>query len=322
MFGDVVRSHRRLLGMSQEDLAERSGLSVRGIRDLETGRTGAPRARTVRLLADVFGLAGHERDLFHLAAAPATPAGGTRRPADGRSPAQLPADLAGFVGREAPLRRLDAVLAVRQGRPGAAVVVVSGGAGLGKSALAVHWAHRMRRRFPDGQLFAGLRGSEPGAAVAPSDALRVFLSGLGVPPDRMPPDQASQIALYRSLLAWRRVLAVLDDARDEEQVRPLLPSGSGCAAVVTSRRRLTGLVALENAEPLPLAPLDDREARELLGRRLTRDRLAHDADGLAAVLRECAGHPLWLAVAAARAAARPGVPLTTLASELRASTRA
>jgi len=314
MFGDVVRSHRRRLGMSQEDLAERSGMSVRGIRDLETGRTGAPRARTVRLLADVFGLAGRERDRFHLAA---TPAAGTRRPAGGRSPAQLPADLAGFAGRVAPLRRLDTV-AARQGGPGAAVVVVSGGAGLGKTALAVHWAHRMRRRFPDGQLFAGLRGSQPGGAAAPSDALRVFLSGLGVRPDRMPQDQASQVALYRSLLAGRRVLAVLDDALDDEQVRPLLPSGPGCAAVVTSRRRLTGLVALENAEPLPLAPLDDGEARELLRHRLSRERLARDADGVEEVLRDCAGLPLRLALAAARAAAQPGVSLATIAKELRA----
>jgi transcriptional regulator with XRE-family HTH domain len=303
--------------MSQEDLAERSGMSVRGIRDLETGRTGAPRARTVRLLADVFGLAGRERERFHLAAAPAAT---DRRPVVGRSPAQLPADLAGFVGREAALRRLDTI-AARQGRPGATVLVVSGASGFGKTALAVHWAHRMRRRFPDGQLFAGLRGSQPGAAVAPSDALRVFLSGLGVPPDRMPPDQASQVALYRSLLAGRRVLAVLDDARDEDQVRPLLPSGAGCAAVVTSRRRLTGLVALENAEPLPLPPLDHRESRELLARRLSRERLARDADGVEEVLRDCAGLPLALALAAARAAAQPGVSLSTIAKELRASTR-
>jgi transcriptional regulator with XRE-family HTH domain len=320
MFGDEVRSHRKRLGMSQEDLAERSGMSVRGIRDLETGRTGAPRARTVRLLADVFGLAGRERDRFHLAATP-TATATVRRPVVDRSPAQLPADLTGFAGREAPLHRLDTV-AGRQGGPGAAVVVVSGGAGLGKSALAVHWAHRMRRRFPGGQLFAGLRGSQPGAAVAPSDALRVFLTGLGVTPDRMPPDQASQVALYRSLLAGRRVLAVLDDARDEEQVRPLLPSGPGCAAVVTSRRRLTGLVALENAEPLPLAPLDDREARELLRRRLSRERLARDADGAEELLRDCAGLPLALAVAAARAAAQPGLSLSTIAKELRARTRA
>ena len=321
MFGDVVRTHRRRLGMSQEDLAERSGMSVRGIRDLETGRTGAPRARTVRLLADVFGLAGRDRERFFLAA---TPTVAHRRPVVGRSPAQLPADLSGFAGREAPLRRLDTV-AGRQGghlHASAAVVVISGGAGLGKTALAVHWAHRMRRRFPGGQLFAGLRGSEPGAAVAPSDALRVFLSGLGVPPNRMPPDQASQVALYRSLLAGRRVLAVLDDALDEEQVRPLLPSGPGCAAVVTSRRPLTGLVALENAEPLQLAPLDDREARELLARRLSRERVARDADGVAEVLRDCGGLPLALALAAARAAARPGVSLSAIATELRSRTRA
>jgi len=118
------------------------------------------------------------------------------------------------------------------------------------------------------------------------------------------------------------VLAVLDDARDEEQVRPLLPSGPGCAAVVTSRRRLTGLVALENAEPLPLAPLDTREARELLWRRLTRERVARDADGVEEVLRDCAGLPLALALAAARAAAQPGVSLATIAKELRSSSRA
>jgi tetratricopeptide (TPR) repeat protein/transcriptional regulator with XRE-family HTH domain len=317
MFGDLVRAHRRRLGLSQEDLAERSGMSVRGIRDLETGRTGAPRARNVRLLADVFGLAGREREEFHVAASPTAPARPSR---PGRSPAQLPTDQAGFAGRDAPLHRLDALLEAGRDGPGASVIVVSGSAGVGKTALAVHWAHRVRAQFPDGQLFVNLRGFDPDGAATPSEALRVFLSGLGVTPEKMPPDQESQVALYRSLLAGRRVLVVLDNARDVAQVRPLLPSGSGCAVVVTSRRQLGGLVALESAQPVPLGVFDQREAREMLRRRLSPQRLVADAEGVDDVIRGCAGLPLALAVVAARAAAHSGLSLATIAKELRAST--
>ena len=172
-------------------------------------------------------------------------------------PADLPADRPGFVGRVNDLARLDGLLAdVGPDRAGPVIATVHGPAGIGKSALAVHWAHRVADRFPDGQIYLDLRGSAPSdAAMEPEQALRILLDRVSIGPPRVPWDREAQAAAYRTLLAGRRVLIVLDNARDAEQVRPLLPGAPGCLVIVTSRAPLTSLVALEHAFPLTLEPL-------------------------------------------------------------------
>jgi DNA-binding SARP family transcriptional activator len=252
------------------------------------------------------------------AASPAAPAAS--------APAQLPPAVAAFTGRGAELACLDAI-AAGAARPGqaapAAVVIsaVSGTAGVGKTALAVHWAHRVAGQFPDGQLYADLRGFDPaGAALEPGQALRGFLNAFGVPSTRIPEDLAAQTGLFRSLLAGKRVLVVLDNARDAGQVRPLLPGSPGCLAVVTSRSDLAGLVAAEGAYPVSLDLLPAAEAGELLARRLGEARVASEPAAVREIIERCARLPLALAIAAARAAARPGFPLAAIAAGLRGAT--
>jgi tetratricopeptide (TPR) repeat protein/transcriptional regulator with XRE-family HTH domain len=310
MFGDVVRAHRRRAGWTQEELAEKTGLSVRSIGKLEAGRIAAPRPPTVRLLADAFELAGAERDRFCQAASGTS----TLRRA---VPAQLPADLYGFTGRVAPLARLDALLGEAE-RPGTVVITaVSGTAGVGKSALAVHWAHRVRDRFPDGQLYVNLRGFDPtGIVLQPATAVHGFLEALDVPPRRVPADLDGKTALYRSLVADRRMLIVLDNARDAAQVRPLLPGAAGCLVLVTSRSPLTALVAADGAHPLPLDLLSVAEAHEVLRRRLGSGRVTAEPQAVDRIVASCARVPLALSIVAARTATDPRLSLTALAAEL------
>jgi tetratricopeptide (TPR) repeat protein/transcriptional regulator with XRE-family HTH domain len=316
VFGDVVRQHRRRLGLSQQDLAEQSGVTVRGLRKIESGRITTPRPVTVRLLADAFGLTGAERDQFLSAAHP--PPAAPSRPAS-TAPAQLPTDVAGFAGRTQALSQLDALLDAPAGQPTAVVITaVSGTAGVGKTSLAVHWAHRVRDRFPDGQLYINLRGFDPsGAVMAAAEATRRFLDALQVPPQRIPADPSAQTDLYRTLLADRRMLVVLDNARDPDQVRPLLPGASGCFVLVTSRNWLTGLVAAEGAYPLLLDLVTPDEASDLLTRRLGRARVTAEPHAVDEIITRCARLPLALAIAAANAATHPHLPLTALADQLR-----
>jgi transcriptional regulator with XRE-family HTH domain len=327
MFGAHVRAHRQRLGMTQEELAAGTGVSVSSIRNLEAGRTGRPRAATVRLLADAFELAGADRDRFCRSALDDTaqrPAGETpddadSGPARGRPvPAQLPADVAGFVGRTDHLSRLTKLLDSGD-RPATVVIsAIAGTAGVGKTALAVHWAHQALDRFPDGQLYINLRGFDPaGTAATPAEVVRSFLDALDVPGQRVPAGLDAQTALYRSLLADRRMLVLLDNARDAEQVRPLLPGTPGCLVLVTSRNQLAGLIAGAGALPLPLDLLHPDEARDLLARRLGADRVAAEPAAVDGIIERCARLPLALAIVAARAAIQPGLPLAALADELR-----
>jgi DNA-binding SARP family transcriptional activator/Tfp pilus assembly protein PilF len=245
-------------------------------------------------------------------------------------PRQLPADVAAFAGRTTELAQLDRLLASGAGgdsdndgaggdRTAAMVVsVIDGMAGVGKTALAIHWAHRVADRFPDGQLYVDLRGFHRQAqAMSAAEALRGFLDALAVPAHRRPDGVQAQSALYRSLLAGRRMLVVLDNARDAEQVRPLLPGSPGCLALVTSRNQLLGLVTVEGARPLTVALPDDVEARELLSRRLGAARLAAEPQAVGEIVDRCARLPLALAVVAARAATRPAFPLAALVADLR-----
>jgi DNA-binding SARP family transcriptional activator/tetratricopeptide (TPR) repeat protein len=200
------------------------------------------------------------------------------------------------------------------------IAVVCGTAGVGKTALAVHWAHRAASAFPDGQLYADLRGFDPVCSVMdPAEALRHFLEALGVAAREIPADLTARAAMYRSLLAGKRILVLLDNVRDAEQVRPLLPGADGCLAIVTSRNLLTPLVATEGAQPVTLGLLDSGQARELFVRRVGEARAAADPQAMQDIVTRCAGLPLALAVAAARVAVNRDLPLPALAAEIGAA---
>lgn len=232
-------------------------------------------------------------------------------------PRQLPSALQDFQGRDQDVTRLDRWLDQALAPPGTPMIAaVSGMAGVGKTSLALHWAHRVAGRFPDGQLYVDLRGYNTGGVLPPEDALRGFLEALHVPQNRIPPDLKGRAALFRSLLSTRRLLIVLDNCRDAEQVRPLLPGPGSCVAVVTSRDRLTGLVVRNGARPLVLGVLAPREAHALLGSRMGVDRLGTDPDAADAIVRATGGLPLALAIVAARISEQPGFPLKAFADEL------
>jgi tetratricopeptide (TPR) repeat protein len=240
-------------------------------------------------------------------------------------PRQLPAGAGFFAGREAELKELDALLDRAgtgdgaDGSEGGPVVIsaVAGMAGVGKTALAVHWARRVAGRFPDGQLYVNLRGYDAeGAAVTPEEVTGWFLVALGVPAGQIPANAQARSGLYRSVLAGRRVLIVLDNARDAAQARPLLPGSPGCLVVVTSRSTLAGLAAAEGAHPLRLGPLGAAEGVRLLAARLGPERVAAEPGAVTELVERCGYLPLALAVMAARAAADPELPLSRLAGQL------
>jgi DNA-binding SARP family transcriptional activator/DNA-binding XRE family transcriptional regulator len=234
-------------------------------------------------------------------------------------PRQLPAAARYFTGRQVERAMLSNLLVRPSTEAGQVVIaVLTGMAGIGKTALALSWAHQAADRFPDGQLFVDLRGfCSSGAPLDPADALRGFLAALGVPPSRVPADMAGRAALYRSTLASRRVLIVLDNAQNAEQVRPLLPAAPGCLVLVTSRHRLTGLAAADGARLIALGGLTDGESYGLLARLLGTERVIADQGAVGELIGLCARLPLALCNAAARAVARPGLPLATLAAEMR-----
>jgi DNA-binding SARP family transcriptional activator/tetratricopeptide (TPR) repeat protein len=235
-------------------------------------------------------------------------------------PAQLPHNIPDFTGRDAELGRLDALLDQdgSGARNAVVITVITGTAGVGKSALALYWAHRVRDLFPDGQLYVNLRGFGPaGSAMKPAEVIHGFLDAFAVPSDRMPLDLDDRAALYRTILADLRVLVVLDNARDVDQVRSLLPGSPGCVVLVTSRNRLTSLVAADGARPVELDLLPDAEARRLLSSRLGQDRVASEPASVDEIIKACAGLPLALVVAASNAVANSRLPLSALAGELR-----
>jgi tetratricopeptide (TPR) repeat protein/transcriptional regulator with XRE-family HTH domain len=321
VLGTWLRSCREAAGLSQEELAERASLSIRALRNIERCRTEYPHPGSLERLADALALQGPARaEFLRLGQRSAASISAPEGPVDKVLivPRQLPASVRQFVGREHELAVLAGLLGEAGTSPAAVVISAIGGtAGIGKTALAVHFGHQAAELFPDGQLYVNLAGFGPsGSPLAPCQAVRGFLDALGVRPEQIPQALDDQAGLYRSLLAGRRMLVVLDNAVDEGQVRPLLPGSAGCLAVVTSRRQLTGLAATETAALITLDYLPDAEALQLLAARLGAARLAAEPSAARGLATLCAGLPLALAITAARAAARPSFPLAALAAEL------
>src|SRR5271170_6084446 len=244
------------------------------------------------------------------------PASAMTRDAGPSVPRQLPAPVAHFAGRAEELAALTRLDGSAGQAPEAIVISAIGGtAGVGKTALAVRWAHQVAGRFPDGQLYVNLRGHDPAEPIRPADALVGFLRSLGVPGQEIPAEEHDRAAQYRSLLAGRRVLVILDNASEAEQVRPLLPGSSTCVVLVTSRDSLAGLVARDGAARLDLDLLPEGDAVNLL-RALIGGRVDAEPEAAQALAARCCRLPLALRVAAEFAAARSGASLTDLVDEL------
>jgi len=283
--------------------------------------------RARRVLVDELGLEpGPELASLEQAILAGTDVAPTRPPeaaSGGRvAPAQLPPTVAGFTGRAAALKQLDALL--DRGGDAHQVLVVStiaGTAGVGKTALAVHWAHQVADRFPDGQLHVNLRGYAAGPPLRPIDALARFLLALGVPAEQVPTGVEEAAGLYRSLLAGKRMLVVLDNAHQPDQVRPLLPGSSGCLVLVTSRDQLGGLVARDGAVRVNLDVLTPTEAQALLARLVGADRAGAEPGAVAELARLCGHLPLALRIAAANLMAEPPRAIADYAAALIAGDR-
>jgi len=234
-------------------------------------------------------------------------------------PRQLPAAPAWFVGRRHELTALAA--AVNRAAGVMAIAAITGAGGIGKTSIALHWAHQHVDEFPDGQLFVDLRGFTPGEEpLTPAAAIRGLLAGLGVGPERVPLELDAQIGLYRSKVADKRMLVVLDNAASAAQVAPLLPGSAACTVLVTSRDRLAGLVNTYGAQPVSVTGLPAVEARALLAARLGTARLTAEPQAVDDVIAHCAGLPLALSIMSGRAASQPELPLEDLAAELRDAT--
>ncbi|MEU8633658.1 tetratricopeptide repeat protein [Amycolatopsis sp. NPDC048633] len=232
------------------------------------------------------------------------------------APRQLPLDVGGFAGREQDLAGLDQLLT---GSPDTGIALVTGMPGVGKTALAIRWAHRAAASFPDGQLFANLRGFADARPADPADVLFGFLRALGMAERAIPRDADRLAACFRSAVAGRRMVVVLDDASSAEQVRPLLPGTPSCAVVITSRTRLVGLVAREGAVPHQLGPLGTDDAIALIRHTAGPGRVDADPASAAELARVCGRLPLALRIAAAHARVRAGMPLSAIVEELRSA---
>jgi tetratricopeptide (TPR) repeat protein/transcriptional regulator with XRE-family HTH domain len=329
-FGELLRVNRQRALLSQQQLAAASGVSDRTIRNLESARVKSPHVATARLLATALGLSGATLDAFIAAAAASPNPARTNGSHVGEQfevehwrrarPAQLPMTIRGFSGRRRELAELDTILE-ETGDPGATlVIVITGGAGTGKTTTALHWAHRVKHKFPDGQLYVNMRGIEgEGAELPTSDAVRGLLDALGVSAAVRPPTFDAQASLYRTMTADQRLLVLLDNALSAEHARALIPSSASCVTIVTSRDPMAGLVVREGAHRLRLGLLEHNDAQELLRNRLGAYRSNETPAAVSDIVHACGRLPLALSVVAARARLEAGVPLTEIASGLRRS---
>jgi tetratricopeptide (TPR) repeat protein len=226
-------------------------------------------------------------------------------------PRQLPLAARGFVGRTKHLAELDALLQADS----VVISALDGTAGIGKTTLAVHWAHRVQHHFPDGTLHTNLRGYGPGDPATPAEVLDEFLLALGIPAERIPTGTEAKAALFRSVLAGKRVLMVLDNANAVSQVRPLLPGSPGCLVLITSRASLTGLVVNDGAHRVTLDLMTSEEATNLV-RSVLGTRADADPEAVADLIRQCANLPLALRIAAGRAATQPYLEITDLVADM------
>jgi tetratricopeptide (TPR) repeat protein/transcriptional regulator with XRE-family HTH domain len=322
-FGAVLRAHRLAVRLTQEELAERAELSVRAIANMESGRTGRPQADSVHRLAAALDLTGRTAEEFRRASRGAAPvpvqAGGPRLapPAGSKATAwRLPPAIGHFAGRAAELTALNDLYRAA-GAPGPAPIAITGGAGVGKTALALHWAYLRAGCFPDGQFLVDLRGFELSSApLTPAEALSRLLDELGVSSARVPASIEARAGMFRSLLAGRRALVILDNARDSAQVRDLLPAGPGPLVLVTSRDRLTSLVVREGARPLDLDVLPAADAIALIEARIGPARVSAERGAMPSLADACARLPLALNIAAAILLTRPEASIAALAGEL------
>jgi transcriptional regulator with XRE-family HTH domain len=326
-FAALVRQYRQAAGLTQEQLAERASLSLRTVGDIERGHVARPYRRSAQLLGTAFGLSGADLDRFMRFARPSPPGwpgSGSQVRAAGTAPhdsppaipRNLPLNPPWIVGRSRVLAELAGLFDASRGTR-MAIVAISGISGVGKTALALRYAYREVCRFPDGQLYVDLHGSgADGRPLPPGAALSAILRSLQVPVGGKRVSVDAQAAWYRSVVAGRRMMIVLDDARDAAQVRPLLPSAPGCGVVITSRCQLIGLAAHEGAHLVNLDVLTDREAGQLLTGLLGPARVRREPEAATAIAQGCFGLPLALGIVAARARASSHLPLTALARRL------
>jgi tetratricopeptide (TPR) repeat protein/transcriptional regulator with XRE-family HTH domain len=314
-FAGMLRQLRAEAALTQEELAEAAGLNPRTISDLERGLATTPHKDTVRLLADALQLGGSARVEFETAArGHAVPgrAGGRGVAAATRT---LPRDIASFTGRRHELAELADAAAGAGGV--VSILAIGGMAGIGKTAFAVHAAHRLAGRFPAGQVFFPLHAHTPGhEPVDPADALASLLLTIGVPAGQIPADLQARTGLWRDRLAGRQLLLVLDDAAGSEQVRPLLPGAGGSLVLVTSRRRLT---ALEDAQTISLDALPPGEAAGLLVRLAVRPGLSSAGPGVTEITRLCGWLPLAIGMLARQLYHHPAWTVAGRAAELAAA---
>lgn len=313
-FGQQVRALRVHAGLSQEALAHAGGVSVRALADMERGRTRGPQRRTVQALAEALGLDDAAAGRLERAAA-------LGRPRTAPAPAvhtalALPRDLHDFTAREPALARLED-LAEHADPARAAVNVVTGQPGLGKTAFAVRAAHRLAPRFPDGRYALDLHGMDP-EPTTPRDALARLLRALGVSPAAIPADTDDRSGLWRSMVGDRRVLLLLDNAADEDQIRPLLPGDGPSLTIVTSRNSLAGLESVHRTD---LALLRREEAVQLLTRIIGPERIQAETQAARDLADLCGHLPLAVRIAGQRLHSRPHERLDKLVARLAAEGR-